>query len=335
MKLVAGVDGGATQTRALVANTKGIMMGTGISGPSNFGSVPLKEIVKNIENAVDQAVGQSKIAQESLDSIFLGLAGILTDTDRNLIINAIRNSKKIKVSKITVDHDIRAALAGGLAGQEGIALVVGTGSSCYGRTEKGYDWMSGGWGHLLDDKGSAYDLGLQGLISVVRAGDGRGPKTNLSKLLLEKLNISHVSQMLNRVYVNGPSGKPMDKKEIAGLAKFVTMQARDGDKVAKTIVENGIKELTLMISTVQKKLTFAASPVSMIISGGTFEGSTYLKSRLLEAIKTQLSDIKVQEPVFPPAVGSLLLSIDMAGAPINNSLINNVKNNNITYYTSN
>lgn len=335
MKLVAGVDGGATHTRAIIASTEGTFMGAGITGPSNFGSVSLKEIIENIENAIEQALGQSIVKQGSLESIFLGLAGILTDKDQSLITNAILNSEKIKAKEIQVDHDIRAALAGGLAGQEGIALVVGTGSSCYGRTKNGNDWMSGGWGHLLDDKGSAYDLGLNGLISVVRAGDGRGPKTNLSKILLEKLNITQVSQMLNRVYVNGPSGKPMDKKEIASLAKFVTKQAQKDDKVAKTIIENGIEELTLMISTVQKKLKFAASPVSMIISGGTFEGSTYLKDCLLETIERQFSNIDVQEPVFSPTVGSLLLAFDMVGVHINKNLVNNLKKNNIAYNTSN
>ena len=34
---------------------------------------------------------------------------------------------------VEVDIDLVAALAGGLAGDDGIALIAGTGSSCFGR----------------------------------------------------------------------------------------------------------------------------------------------------------------------------------------------------------
>jgi N-acetylglucosamine kinase-like BadF-type ATPase len=38
---------------------------------------------------------------------------------------------------IHVDHDIRIALAGGLSGRPGIALIAGTGSSCFGMNAAG------------------------------------------------------------------------------------------------------------------------------------------------------------------------------------------------------
>ncbi len=38
--------------------------------------------------------------------------------------------------------------------------------------------MSGGWGHLLDDHGSGYDIGLNALKAVLRSYDGRNAKTS-------------------------------------------------------------------------------------------------------------------------------------------------------------
>jgi len=62
------------------------------------------------------------------------MAGVVSDDDRTTIRQIAEQLRLAPPERIGVDHDIRIALAGGLAGQPGIALIVGTGSSCYGRT---------------------------------------------------------------------------------------------------------------------------------------------------------------------------------------------------------
>jgi len=44
----------------------------------------------------------------------------------------------------------------------------------HGRTADGRDWRTGGWGRMLDDLGSGCWFGVQAMIAVTCAADGRG-----------------------------------------------------------------------------------------------------------------------------------------------------------------
>ena len=50
-------------------------------------------------------------------------------------------------------------------------MVSGTGSGCYGKSLQGRGVKVGGWGHVLGDKGSGYDIGLRALQAVIDAYD--------------------------------------------------------------------------------------------------------------------------------------------------------------------
>lgn len=144
MDIVAGIDGGGTNTRAVVVNTTGKVIGCGSAGPSNYGNVSLSEVRKNIKTALFRAFGPSGQSPKTMKSIFLGMASVVGDKDRSIIRKLVESYEFIHPKHIGVDHDIRISLAGGLGGQEGIALIVGTGSSCYGRRANGRDWRAGG-----------------------------------------------------------------------------------------------------------------------------------------------------------------------------------------------
>src|SRR5579875_3586243 len=71
----------------------------------------------------------------------------------------------------------------------GVALIAGTGAIALGRNMQGATARASGWGYLLDEVGSGYELGRQALVAVVRAADGRGPQTMLLELILEHWQI--------------------------------------------------------------------------------------------------------------------------------------------------
>jgi hypothetical protein len=48
-----------------------------------------------------------------------------------------------------------------------VLIVSGTGSGCYGKALTGNGVKVGGWGHVLGDKGSGYDIGLPALEAVI------------------------------------------------------------------------------------------------------------------------------------------------------------------------
>jgi len=297
MKTVIGVDGGGTQTRAALVQADGKVLGVGIAGPSNYGDVGIEATRENIGQAIQAAWAKAGQPARPVDAAFFGLGNIVSEADRTTI-REIAKSLQV-ADTIEVDHDIRIALAGGLAGEPGIALIVGTGSACYGRTTDGREWRAGGWAHLLDDVGSGYYLGLQAMIAAVRATDGRGAPTKLSEAVLQKLELTDMQQIMRRVYHDG-----LSRTEIAAMSSLVLDAARTGDDVALAIIERGARELAWMIETVARKLEFPRSP-RVCVTGGLTKAGAIFRKPLEAATRYEIID-----PILPPVLGAALLMLD-------------------------
>ena len=72
---------------------------------------------------------------------------------------------------------IHAAAAGDQTSAANSVLVIvisGTGASCYGQTADGAKVLTGGWGHLLGDGGSGYDIAVRSMRAVFRTLDLTG-----------------------------------------------------------------------------------------------------------------------------------------------------------------
>src|SRR5258707_6119682 len=180
MTLAGGVDGGGTQTRCLAIDEHANIMGIGVSGPSKPDAADPEAGRTHLHQAILSASQHCGGPQE-LDMLFVGMGGVVSEADRQVVRHMLDGLTLKPGIPIGIDHDIRIALAGGTAGQPGIALIVGTGSSCYGYNAVGESWRCGGWGYILDDMGSAFYLGQQALMAVSRSSYGGGAHTTLNK----------------------------------------------------------------------------------------------------------------------------------------------------------
>src|SRR5580765_444936 len=104
-------------------------------------------------------------------SVAIGMAGARTKADRARICQAA--AKVWPGVPCYATNDLETALMGaetkGRDPATGARVLVlsGTGSCCFGRTPAGETAKVGGWGHILGDKGSGYEIGLRGLKAVV------------------------------------------------------------------------------------------------------------------------------------------------------------------------
>ena len=69
-------------------------------------------------------------------------------------------------------------LAGASGGDPGVVLIAGGGSIGFGVTADGREALAGGFGYLLGDEGSAFDIGLRAIAAACRAEDRRGEPTS-------------------------------------------------------------------------------------------------------------------------------------------------------------
>jgi N-acetylglucosamine kinase-like BadF-type ATPase len=306
-RIVAGVDGGATRTRAVIARTDGIILGVGTAGPSNYDNVGIPAASAAIGDAVRTARAAAGIGAAPLAGLFLGMAGVVSQADRETVATMALANALAAPEDIAVDHDIRIALAGGLGGSEGIVLIAGTGSSTYGRRNDGRHHRTG-WGYLLDDRGSGYDLGRNAMIAAVMEADGRGPATTLSAIVQERLHYKHIDEILRIVYHTG-----VPVAEVAALAPRVIDEAAQGDEVARTILASGAAELARMVETVARALAFTGTPFRLAMVGGLVDHPGLYRDMVRDAITRVVPGSEIVDPLLPPVLGAVLLAREIAG----------------------
>ena len=170
------------------------------------------------------------------DAVAIGMAGARQESDRERVRRIAAKIWPRTPCAASGDLDIALAAAEideGVGENKLAALVValsGTGSCFYGRNARGQHVKVGGWGHIVGDKGSGYEIGLRALKSVLYYFDRDGRVPPLGQRLLNAL-------LLNELNDIPPWALTATKSDIAALAREVSAAATKGDRVARDILE--------------------------------------------------------------------------------------------------
>ena len=273
--LVLGIDGGGTKTLAWLASkdANGAPVGIGRGGPGNFQAVGVEAALGNLATAVDAAFANAGVEPGPVAAAVVGLAG--SDRDENRKILNDWAAERQLADCFRVVNDALPIVAAGSPDGWGIGLISGTGSLCFGQTSDGQTARSGGWGYLIGDEGSAYALATAGLRAAAKAADGRGPQTSLTDGFLSSLDIVEPSELVRAVYAIAG-----DRARTASLASVVTEAAAAEDRVAQQIVDDGARELAVMVRAVARTLNLDSAPFPLALTGGVLCANAILRSRL-------------------------------------------------------
>jgi glucosamine kinase len=309
-----GLDGGGTRTRAFVMDAAGERTAWGESGLSNPNHATEEQLRANLAQAMGEAFAKLRSQAAHCVSAFLGMAGVTTAEGRTRLEQMLAGAG-LKQARLGVDHDIRIALAGGLALCPGIALIVGTGSSCYGRTADGRTWQTGGWEALISDEGSAYFLGREAIAAAARMADGRSVETRLRQTVFEWLGLTEIAQLPPRIHDQG-----LSRSEIAAFAPQVVRLAEEQDTAARDILDRGAFLLAEMVSGNHRKLRTGPGP-DIVITGGLGTALTIYREKIRNAIHEQLPASSVYQPFLAPAQGAALLALQQLGHQVTAELV--------------
>lgn len=156
-------------------------------------------------------------------------------------------------------------ITAGLGDGDGVSLILGTGICAWAK--RGGDIKRiAGWGYLIDDGGSAYNIGRDALVAYYRAYDGSGEPT----LLTEYIDQSEQSpeQLLGDIYAGG-------KKVIAGYSQLVFRAADAGDRVSEAILERNFSFAARIIETAAKDFD-SSKRLKVVLAGGLTEQPTLM-----------------------------------------------------------
>lgn len=301
---IIGIDGGGTKTRGILYS-KGEIKSELVSGTTRIGAVGVGESCERTLNVITELCNRAAIETEEVDAIVVGLAGVWLDEEKKRSQNLIRTlarGQRTAINDIMVTSDAEIALEGAFGGGDGIMVIVGTGSIALGKL-KSKLYRCGGWGIELDDEGSGAWIGREGLTAVVRALDGRGKETVLSKEI-EKM-YSAINLEEPRTIVKAYSERAF---EYQNLTPKVMECAAAGDEVCMEIINSASKHLAELPAAIVKN--YKDLPVKVALMGGIIDADTLLKNLLEKEISSNKS-LNLVKPMGSALDGAIAMGFRM------------------------
>jgi N-acetylglucosamine kinase len=318
-KAILAIDGGGTGTRCFAMDSTGTILGSGESGPSNHILSPWKVVRESIANSITTAIADASLTPQEVSCISLGTAGIGPGGEGKEIIEDLVH-EILPAEIITATGDMVIAFHGAVMEDFGVVASAGTGSVVYAKSPAGAYRQVGGWGHIIGDEGSAYNIAVKGLQAGARCVDGRGEFTRLIDTIPPALDVSDYIQVALKIYGTG-----MPREEIARLAQTIADTARAGDRIALTIFRSAAEELATGVKTAIRELGMndIGLPVSYV--GSVFDAGELIVRPFAESIIMEHPRAKVLPPKFPAIIGAFLLGAQRAGWSVTASILMNIR----------
>ena len=251
-RLLLGIDGGGTKTEFAVVTPEGHVLKRFVRAGSNPNDIGTQKMISLILDGVKDAL----IEFPSVASVFCGIAGISTGENRIRLTEAFRERYPI----IAFDANTDSANLFAMDDSADMVIISGTGSVVFVRQGDKFVRV-GGWGYLLDNGGSAYDIGRDALQVALYEEDTQKSPCRMTELLREKLGTAKIWDSVNRIY---SEGKPF----IASLAECAFAAYREGDSEALSVIEKNTARLADLLNIGIKQ--YGARPRA-VAGGGVFE----------------------------------------------------------------
>ena len=190
-----------------------------------------------------------------------------------------------------------------------VLVLSGTGSCCFGRNPAGKIAKAGGWGHMLGDGGSGYEIGMSALREVIGEFDRSGKLPKLGQQFLRRLQLNEPDEFI-------AWAQAADKTEVSALAVEVFAAWNCGDRRAALILSRSAKNLVANASACARRLNPSGKRVEFV-----FAGSNLLKQpRFTRLVALSLKRVWPRAVITPlvreSAWGAVELAREIGGASI-------------------
>lgn len=311
-----GIDGGGTKTRVMVVDSNGSIIQDITTKGTNINrsgwDIAVNILLSLLKSLKDNILG------DSLAYVAVGLSGV--DIHKERLLPLLQTA--LPSAKFSIEHDTMPALMSSLDEKIGIVMVSGTGSIASGVDSFGKSLRAGGWGYLLGDEGSAYDIGLKALRSLMKSYDGRLENTILTTSILDYLNLDEPKDIINFIY-QGRSGQDA----ISELSKIVFLCAENNDHVSVDILRESACELSRLVNPLINNLCFTGPQIPIVLAGGVTKNSRVFTTFLTDSIRKltkDRTDVSIILSEFPPVIGAVKLAKLLEKEDIDRTFIDNL-----------
>jgi N-acetylglucosamine kinase-like BadF-type ATPase len=296
--LILAIDGDAERSDTVLLHPDGTVIRHVSGGPANPSDIGSDQAVSNLHTMLEKILAGSGGLSAELRSAYVGFAGGWVGENQKRYYSILRQLLP-GARHLDNSSDAINALTSGIGQEDGISLIAGTGSialvRCCGTINQ-----VGGWGYLIGDEGSSFEMGRLGLKFALMAIDGRGEMTSLVSSFAYHIG-KPVVQAVPDIYGGG-------KRYIAALAPLVIRASEEGDRVAAQIVDSCTEQLARMLQTGSRYLY--SEPFKVVITGSQWD----LNGKMQSGVQSHLDDrFQLIRPDLPPIYGAALEAIYLLG----------------------
>jgi|SRR5690625_94178 Predicted N-acetylglucosamine kinase len=276
MKYIIGVDSGGTSTKAAAYDLEGHLLKetqTGFGNLLNNAEEALANIRQSLVNIFEE------LGEENCQLVVLGVAGVDSGDFREMIQNDLAQF----TPEVIILNDAWMAHYALLNGEDGCLVISGTGSIVIGKFQN-EEGRVGGYGNLLGDEGSGYDIAKELIKSALNSFDKGQPFSELEESLLKTGNFQTVFELVKFVYSSS-------KDQVADLSMVVVDKAAEGNEQAIQILEKAGLKLADQVSMLIKKIGMQKNP-NVAVTGSVLVKNDIVYEAFVEKIKSKYSNCK-------------------------------------------
>lgn len=297
MAYYIGIDGGGTKTTAAVADDNGLLFKK--EGKSiNFYSVGMDSARKNLRAVVSEI--EAELKTDSFDAVVIGCSALDGEADGELInelCGGVINAKKIKMTS-----DVHIALESMGESVCPCVAVCGTGSMAVGKNDAGEVLVSGGWGHIVGDEGSAFAIAIDGLRLCCEQSD-KGEKTALLASASEFFDVTDFRNAIDVIY-----SPETTKDVIASFASCVGELSQEGDETASEIITRQAEKFAQTVIILLDKIKTCEA---LGLYGGVLRNNPVFAESFCRKIKEKYPGLKIVSLDTPPEESAIKIARKM------------------------
>jgi N-acetylmuramic acid 6-phosphate etherase len=270
-----GIEAGGTRTVALLGDSDGFCQLRLEVGPANLRLLEDARLVRHFRSIA------ASIPQP--DAVVIGMAGARTDADKKRIRDAAAKVWPRVPCYATNDLETALMAASEPTGRSRqpmprVLVLSGTGSCCFGRAHDGTTGKVGGWGHILGDKGSGFEIGLRALKAVVYYFDRDGEWSELGQRILRVLQLNEPNDLIGWA-------QNASKTSIAALAIEVFQAWAAKDRIATDILKGASESLARDAVSCATRLAKGGTPIQFVLAGSVLLKQPRFAKRVGQAIQ--------------------------------------------------
>ena len=299
MRILIGVDAGASHTTAAVANEHGTVLVRSDGGPGAMRPGEAAAVAARILETCRDALRKAEREVRG-DVLVVGAAGVGREAERLALQAALEETGLAPRVAVTVDGAI--ALQAAFSDGPGIVLLAGTGSVAWARLPGGAGVTTriGGLGPVMGDQGSGYDLARQALRAAGLAIEGRGRRTLLAGSILKQLRLAGLPDLVRWATT-------ADVPAVASLAPEVLAAAEEGDAVAGALVDTSADDLANHVRALAERFPRDIR-VGVALGGSLLARSEDYRKRVVARIVADVPSATIRPETVDPVLGAVQLA---------------------------